>query len=163
MPKINGAIGGAAWEVIGAKIEEILIEELPAQATLANNPELNATIWRERLVPFGLKELPAINISFSRAGLDNQDSQSVRASNLFFIDVYTKAKADSGGTGDSKSAALMQRIAGLVRGILESPEYRQLDIPPPFINKRNFNSFVAGKPASEEDGSSVIWGVLSTK
>ena len=158
MPKIDGTIGPAAWEVIGAKIQSILADELPSQAIKASDNSLDVRVWRERLIPFGKEEIPAVNVSFGRANLDNQDQTSVRIENTFYIDVYTQFKSDSSTNGDDLSAFLLQKLAGVIRGILEHPVYKTLDIDPPFINRRVFSSLIVGKPSSQQDGINTAMG-----
>jgi len=62
MVQIEETLTPRKFELIRDQIATILAAELPNQATLNTDPEINATVWLERLVPLSQQECPAVNV-----------------------------------------------------------------------------------------------------
>ena len=68
-----------------------------------------------------------------RGDYDNMDVVDTRGTYTYFIDVFTRAKETDAEKGDTIAALKLQRILGIVRTILEDPQYRTLTFVAPSI------------------------------
>jgi hypothetical protein len=140
MPQITTAIGEQAFELIRARIAEILADELPNQASLNSDTELNATVFIERLARPEPKETPLVNVSLLKGRYNNQDQTKADGVFDFSVDAYTKSKGDAGSDSDkradSKAIFKLQRLLGVCRSILNDSRYKTLGFAPGFIGWR---------------------------
>ena len=160
MPQIPAAIPTQAFELIRNRIAEILVDELPSQATFAGDPKLNATVYVERSVMFDLTEMPAVNVSVSRTAYSEQTQRNTDGEHTFTIDVHTSAKSTSTVRGDSLAAFRLQKLIGVCRGILEDSRYKTLGFAPPFIESRKVTSIEYAQP-TDGDGTSSVQGRIT--
>lgn len=160
MPQIPAAIPTQAFELIRNRIAEILVDELPSQATLQGDSQLNATVYVERFVPFDLTELPAINVSINRGAYSEHTQRSTDGEYTFNIDVHTSAKSTSTVRGDVLAQFRLQKMLGVCRGILEDSRYKTLGFAPPFIESRKVTAMEFAQP-TEGDGTSSVVGRLT--
>lgn len=160
--KINTLIPAQSFEVIRDKIALILGEELPNQATLAANPKLNAIVYIERYTPPNsseLSEVPIVNVLLGQGDYSNQDVTQSTGTYLYFIDIYTKAKANEDNGGDTRAIISLQKILGVCRGILEATQYLTLGFTYPFVMGRKINSIQIAAPA-DPGADSLVRGRL---
>lgn len=160
--KINTLISAQSFEIIRDKIALILGEELPNQATLAANPKLNATVYVERYSPPNsseLSEVPIVNVLLGQGDYSNQDVTQSTGTYLYFIDIYTKAKANEDNGGDTRAIISLQKILGVCRGILEATQYLTLGFTYPFVMGRKINSIQIAGP-SDPGTDSLVRGRL---
>lgn len=149
-------------EVIRDRIGLILAEELPNQKTLAAGAldAIVGTVWKERYVTFDKTACPAVNVSLSQVDFGDQTTVQQDGLFTFFIDTYGIAKTTSTVAGDTQSMLNMQRLAGLVRGILMDTRYLKLGFTTPFIGNRTVKSFAIAMP-NTEDATSVTMGRIT--
>lgn len=160
--KINTLISAQSFEIIRDKIALILGEELPNQATLAANPKLNATVYVERYSPPNsseLSEVPIVNVLLGQGDYSNQDVTQSTGTYLYFIDIYTKAKANEDNGGDTRAIISLQKMLGVCRGILEATQYLTLGFTYPFVMGRKINSIQIAGP-SDPGTDSLVRGRL---
>lgn len=160
--QINTIIPAQSFEVIRDKIALILKEELTNQATLAANPKLDATVYIERYSPPNsseLTEVPIVNVLLGQGDYSNQDVTQSTGTYLYFIDIYTKAKANEDNGGDTRAIISLQKILGVCRGILEATQYLTLGFTYPFVMGRKINSIQIAGP-SDPRADSLVRGRL---
>jgi len=160
--KINTIIPAQSFEIIRDKIALILKEELLNQATLAANPKLNAIVYVERYSPPNSSEVtdvPIVNVLLGQGDYSNQDVTQSTGTYLYFIDVYTKAKANDDKGGDERAIISLQKILGICRGILEATQYLTLGFTAPFVMGRKINSIQIAGP-SDPGADSLVRGRL---
>jgi len=157
MAKIDEIIPPQAFENIRDRIAEILIDELNNQFVLTYNPEIDATVFVEKFINFDETDLPAINVSLGRGNTDNKNAMASDGSYRYFIDVYTRAKTSPSGPGDTLATKKAHKIMGLVRYILEHPEYVTLGFARPSILNTLLESMSFQDP-TEKDGNNIVMG-----
>jgi len=158
---IPAAIPTQSFELIRNRIAEILVQELPAQATFLADTKINATVYVERYVSFDLTELPAVNVSLNRGLYAEQTQKSTDGTYTYNIDCHTSAKSTSAGArGDSLSMFQLQKLLGVCRGILEDTRYNTLGFARPFIESSKITTIDIGN-ATEGDATSSVMGRLT--
>ncbi|MGB0881421.1 MAG: hypothetical protein ACPGSO_00600 [Vicingaceae bacterium] len=155
MALINKEIQEQSFELIRDRIAEILSIEITNQYNLFNNEDLNLKVWLERNTPFNHSELPSINVSLSEGIFDQNTTTRSDGTYTYFIDVYHKGKTDENESGYLKSNRSNQRVLGVVRYILEDPQYKRLGFAPGFIGGRNVRNFQISEPTNSQDSTSI--------
>jgi hypothetical protein len=140
------------FELIRTRIGLILAEEIANQATLTADNKLNATVWEERFTPFGNDEMPAVNIRFQDGQMNEYAPVRDRFNYRYFIDVYTKSKASASSIGDLNAQKTLQRLCGIIRGILRNTQYRTLLFAKGFIATSSVQSIEIADPY-DSDGN----------
>lgn len=138
--KLTAAIPAEANEIILDRIEEILVLEIPNQATLLEDPEVNATVFKERISRLSYSECPAVNLSLQKVAYSQHGPNSVSSECTFQIAIATTAPAEADVRGDTSAAIKAKKIARLIRQILESPHYQLLNFSAGFIASRKINA-----------------------
>ena len=162
--KINNAIPQQNFELIRDRIGLILKEEIDNQAnTLISDPDLNASVWVERFVPFDKSDFPCVNILFSGGPFENINTVSVTGVYTFLIDVYTSSPTTTGQDGDQKASFVLQRLLGIIRAILENPVYRILDFNPGTVLGTEVENLGVMDPQNNQDATSTIKGRVTLK
>ena len=156
MPKILTAIPALSTEVIRDKVAAILTDEIPNQATLLADAEVNATVYKERVSPVGYDQCPCLNVMVDTIGFEGQTQLTTNATNNFFIDIITKGKNTVSKDGDFASAESALKVARVVRGILEAPVYKTLDFAPGFISHRKITKLQVSEPRDTKDSKHMI-------
>jgi hypothetical protein len=149
--KITGAIPVQNFESIRDTIASILVLELAAQ-TLTTSLK----VWKERIIPFDVSELPAVNVYFDTAPYDNHNAKNRRAVNHYIIDVHVNAKHTTGSDGDTLASVNAQRYAGIIMYILSSAEYYTLGYQPGIIANRRVESVTIGRIQQNDAMHTVI-------
>lgn len=159
MTKINLIIPSRGFELIRDRIFDILSDEIPNQATLQSNTDIDANVFVERFLPFNKTELPAININMATGNFGNKKAPDGIATYNFNIDIYCAAKTDSTNFGDKKAAFAMEKIAGIILYIFSDAQYRTLLFDAPFITRVTVQDFNIKDPSTNgQDGLSTIMG-----
>jgi len=153
--QIPDAIDNRAYELVRDRIFEILTEELPSQATLTGDANLNATIYLERSEPSSDEKMPMVNVSIAKGDYNLFTSLMQDGTYIFHIECYTKAKTSDGERADSKSSILLQRLTGVIQAILSDSRYRTLGFAPPFIEHVEVSDIAFGTPNNAQDASTV--------
>ena len=74
---------------------------------------------------------------------------------MYYIDIYTFGKAKDDDDGYLVSSLVLQRLAGLVRSILQAPQYVRLGFDTEqIIHRRSVSNIVYDLTGEEEDASS---------
>lgn len=160
MSKIPDQLLPEAFEFVRDRIAEILIDELESQAVDHYNlyADIGGRVFVERSIAFDKTHLPCINVSVGTGTYANQHQGQSQGEYTFFIDVHTNAEAITGERSSDKVAMIhAQRLAGLIRAILENPIYKTLGFKPPFISRRYMEKFdIAAPKANDALHSSMI-------
>lgn len=161
MALINTLIPPQNYELVRDSVFDIIKLELTNQATLAADPELDAKVFKERFIPINKEQHPALNIMLVRGDYDNMDVVDTRGTYTYFIDVFTRAKETDAEKGDTIAALKLQRILGIVRTILEDPQYRTLTFVAPSIEHTEIKEISISQPNNNQDSFNSIMGRLT--
>jgi hypothetical protein len=140
MALIQNLIPAQAYQIILARIVEILIEEVENQQDLAGADFAVRTFSPERSTPYEAKDLPAINVQLAEGNYPTKDVTQADGVYEYYIDVWTSAKSTTEDRGDKLATYLAHRIAGVVRAILENPQYRTLATTAGYIRRTKVDS-----------------------
>ena len=160
MSKITTEIPFQGFELIREKIGEILADEILAQFAIHADPERNATVFIERIIPIDKTETPVVNILYSRSNYDGNTPVNSNGKNSYNIDVYARAKTKIAKSGDTQAMSNLTRILGIVRAILESSHYLTLGFVPPFVMHTEVTSIEIQDPKDNQDGANIMMGRL---
>jgi len=168
---ISALISEAGFELIRDQIAAILAIELPNQRTLAasfpNDLAIIESFWGEddvlnlfleRFVPVDLTEQNSINVYYENTGYQTGTSKIQKAAANFNIDLEVASKASSSSEGDKKSALYIQRMAGIIRGIIQDGDYFRLGFAPGFVSHRFITSINPFQP-TQIDNANYIMGL----
>lgn len=150
------------FELIRDRIAMILADELPNQAILNGDPNMNPKeVWLERLVPLSQQELPAVNVFTAEGKFERFSRESQTGEYIFAIDVFTRG-ATEGSTpeqrGDLISTKKMMRLVGVIQAILSHWKYETLMFTSKFIDRVEIQSFKLMEPVKARDNSNVSKG-----
>jgi hypothetical protein len=159
MSVITEEIGPQAFEFIRNRIAEILAEEINAQYLMTYDDAIDATVYMERCAAYDKNELPAVNVSLARGGMDGWTAWHSDGTYTFHIDVYHKAESTSERDGTSIANQKMHRLIGLCRAILEDSRYSTLGFTAPFIMLRRVID-LNFKDEPTQDAVSIVMGRL---
>ncbi len=161
MSKINNVIPKQNYEFVGMRIADILTDEIDNQFKLTYDTDLDLDeIFLERMVPIDVAEMSSINVFLSTGTYDNKHQASVRGEYTFIIECTAKASTTGDLRGDTSASLKAQRLAGLVRAILENPIYRTLGFAPPFIQRTLVGEIKMGVPKGNPDSNNVSIAML---
>lgn len=137
------------------------------QAELENQQYLGAdiivpTIYIERGVPFNDTELPAINIQYSGGAYGNKDVTQVQGTYTYYIDVMAQNSTVGIERGDALAMIAVQRIAGLIRAILDNPLYITLGFSRPSLGHVECSSMQIADRGDTDAKNSAMARVLYT-
>ncbi len=166
MAKLTEPISISAQELIRDKIVFILADELPEQSSLLSDPDVNATVYRERTTPIQEQDLPLINVALSRTDGQKQNQTANTASCYFDLDVYTKGLNGEDGDlidGDEVAAIKNQKINRVVTGILSATIYRGLDLPKGIVSSINVISYQPMRPQNIGDSENTDQARIQVK
>lgn len=136
-----------SYEIVRDRIGQILGDELPSQATLHNDPNLNATVFINRVIPINDEETPIVNVIMPSGSWDNFTREKQDGTYIYNIDIYVGSAASSTETGDVLALAKLQKLSGVVQGILMHGTYNTLKFAKPFIERREVRSISIGQPS----------------
>ncbi len=153
--KITYQIPIQNFELIRDQIAAILKLEMANQATLQTNPDLDPNVYTERFTPISKEEEKVLTVNLSNLELGQETQMSQKSDTVYFIDIYTFGKSDPTHMGYYNSSVKMQRLAGLVRAILEDPQYNKLDFPSTFIHRTSVFNILMDDGGRFEDGSNM--------
>jgi hypothetical protein len=126
--KINYIIPQQRFETIRDAIALILKEELAKQKALTTNILFDAGVFIERFVTFDHTECPAINVIYDETLFSNKDNFNNTGEMQFFIDIISVAQDSTTKRGDQLSSENLHKLMGVIRYILDSMEYRLLNL-----------------------------------
>lgn len=161
--QITEILTESSFELIRDRIAEILADELHNQSVLIIDPELDATVWLERFIPFSFAEVPAINVMMIRAEYILQTQLQSNGQYEFAVDFYTSSKANNDnedGDADKLSVLLLHKLIGMSRYILEHSFYKTLGFASPFIMNRHVESVSVIGSGVDSLGANTIGRVI---
>lgn len=156
--KLNYIIPAGNFETIRDVIAVLLKLEMDNQAILRSNQDYTAEFYTERFTPVGINEGNVITVDLAGGQLDNQTPISQVFEATYNIDIFTGAKETSANDGYYNSSVKLQRLAGLVRHILQSPYYDRLGLENGIVQRRSVSSIRFGSVNDEKDASFVRMG-----
>ena len=154
--KLKYIIEEQNFELIRSRIGEILTCELKNQANLTGSQFLKGVkVWIERVTPFDQSELPAVNVYFNDTLYNSSTVVNQQGQNTYHIDVLTKSKNSGSQTNDSdkQSYTLAARLLGIIRSILQAPEYVRLNFELGTVTHREVSEIRMGKSGNQETQS----------
>lgn len=160
--QISAAIAIQRYELIRDRIAEILLVEFQNQADLQADTEVSdllreMNIFPERFHPLDESELFATSIFFYSGDYSNKQQLSVSGDYTFVIDFTGKAASTNRDDGDIRCALKLQRIAGIARTILESPQWLRLGFDSPaFIQRTMVQSLRRTQEEHTRDASNEM-------
>jgi hypothetical protein len=128
---INYKIEQQNYEVIRNQIAAILTLELDRQVAVFYNTECEGiSVYIERGAPVDKTETVFVNVSLPRGDFNNKHAGYTDGVYSFYVDVYTNAKATGDNSADTISSFRNQRVIGILRAILEDPQYKTFGFTP---------------------------------
>lgn len=162
MSSIPNIIGPRVFQLLSARIGEILIDEITNQHNLTGDDDLNGiNFFIERVVPIDPTELPAINVRYLNTKTDNQSKGNGMFTSEIIIDVYSVAKSNSNERGDFLSKIKTQKVLGLIMAILMNQSYKQLGYNPGTVGNVMVNSIELPNQQPIQDEKNATMGRLS--
>jgi hypothetical protein len=149
------------FELIRDRIAQIIALELPEQAILNDDNLLNAKVFIERFIPLDKTDMPAINVMLSNGNFEDPFTKHDDNTYTYFIDVYTSAKTDATNNGDRLASVRLQRLIGVIMGIIGNPQYKTLGFEAPSISHRRISLMQIVEPKNNQDASSIMMGRLT--
>ena len=156
IPQLEYIIGEQNFELIRNRIGEILTYELRNQANLTGKQSLkDVKVWIERVTPFDNTELPAVNIYYNDTLYNGSTVVNQQGQNTYHIDVLTKSKNSGSQQNDSdkQSYTLAANLLGIVRAILQAPQYVRLNFDCGVVTHREVSEIRMGKMSNQETTS----------
>ena len=154
---IDTIIPLGAFEIIRDRIALILAEELPNQAILQGDSNLNAKVFTERFTPFANVDTPCVNVSLSSGDYTQFTRLSQKGTYEFLIDVYEKAKTEGTVRGDFLASQKLQKLANVCRGILSHHRYNTLAFAKPFIEHTEVKEIKIAAPQKDKESANLTW------
>lgn len=153
MPKIVSLIPPQRYELIRDRIADILIDEIQGQIDLGADIDSNliGALYTEKHIPVDLIQLPCIVVTIAEGRFTNKSQRSVDGNYNYYIDVITSSKSNKDSDGDELASRKVQRIAGIVRTILESPVYNTLGFTRPFLSNLGISEIAFGTPQDRDE------------
>lgn len=165
MSVIDTIIPAQSFEIVRDRIGQIIKDELTHQYVLTGNSNLNAKVFVERFIAFGHSELPAVNVLFDQEEFVSRTAIDVQGMSRYIIEGYMKSKTDADERGDVKAMLALQRLLGVIRGIIMNPKYVTLGFAPPFVWDRTIESIKIADPGRTPDATNSVMGriILNVK
>jgi hypothetical protein len=159
---IQGRIPPRAFEIIRNRICEILVAEFANQYTLSGDVDADrdtdlkdVKIWMERLIPFSVSELPAINVGIERGDYANYHQGQADGDYRFFMECNTSAPTNDSDSGDTNSKVWVHKLMGMAQAIITDPLYKILNFRPgQYIKHHHVESFVFAE-STRQDAENV--------
>jgi len=158
MPLITGPIPPQNFEVVRDRICTILNDEIPSQANLIGNDDLNAKIFCERSIPFSEKDVPCINVMLSKGDFGEQPAINQNGEYSYFIDAYMTSKSSDTKQGDIQSNLVLQRLLGVIRAILSDSQYKTLGLAPPAVSNLKVANMGIVDPNNHKETKNIAMG-----
>lgn len=154
--KITNLIGPRIFELVRDKIGLIISVELPNQAVLAGDPELNAKVFKERFVPVNASEGTIVNVQIPRGDYGMITALNQDGNYVYYIDCYVSAKSTNDNRGDELAMVKLQRLTGIIQAILSDGHYRTLDFPRPLIEHTSVENIQFADAEDTKDAASLV-------
>ncbi len=161
---IEGLIQRRGFELVRDRIGQILVSEFENQLSISDQlpdsdadklPFIEPITYVERFRRIDSNEVsvkPLVNVMNSTGDYDSKSMADSDAEHTYFIDAYLTKK----GVDGSKALFNLQRLLGLIRGVLSNPEYRTLLFPPGLIQSVRCNNIAIRQPEQETTDNAVM-------
>jgi hypothetical protein len=149
--KLLYSIGQANFELVRDRIATILKEECDAQATRQSNTELTGTFYIERFKAINESEGTVIVVSVDNCNYDDQTAVSQSNEVHYNIDIYNDKIQTSSADGYELSSKENARLAGMIRHILQSPQYDRLLFTNGIVERRSVKTIRFARVSDEQD------------
>jgi hypothetical protein len=161
--KLNYIIAASNFESVRDRIALILKTEMDNQSLLRGTvqtpplpviPNLNytASFYTERFTPVDKTEGNVITVDLFDISTSDQTPVSQSCECTYNIDIYTGAK-ETTTEGYYNSAVKLQRLAGLVRHVLQSPYNDRLQFANGIIERRSVSKIQFARVNDEQDAA----------
>ena len=154
IPLIQTKLSISNLELIRDQIAAILLLELHNQYVLETIDYDIKDVYIERYSPINEEEGLVINCGILGAQYDvNTPISSIGTIN-YFVDVYLLGTEENNiADGFKLAAAKIQQVTGLIRAIIQNPNYIRLAFAPGFINRRNVEKVDFSADPGKEEGT----------
>jgi hypothetical protein len=149
--KLTYQVPPANFETIRDQIGSLLKLELDNQAALGVNPNLTAEVYVERFSPVDKSEGNVIVVNVQGCKFNNQTPVSQSNETVYNVDIFTNAHETASVEGHKGSSVKLERLAGLIRHILQSPHYDRLGLANGIIEHREVSQIRFGPVNDEQD------------
>lgn len=140
------------FEKIRDRIALILMQEFENQVYEFSNENCDGVnFFAERTAPMDKTESPYINISTFKGDYSNKDVEFVDGTYQYVIDVCCGSKKIGNTPADQAANFKVQKLIGIVRYILEHPDYTTLLFDRPFIEHTMLTKFQIYRPEMAPD------------
>lgn len=147
---LNFNIGQQNFELVRDRVAIILKEEMDNQATRQTNTELTGSFFVERFNPPNEDEGTVICINLDQCQFDCQTPVSQSNEIRINIDVFCDS-VQSTVEGYERSGKKSARLAGLIRAILQNPQYDRLKFTNGIVERRSVPSIRFARVSDEQD------------
>ena len=161
MALIKTLIPPQNFELIRDQIGAILKLEIENQGQLNPDKKLsdivcNTKIFQDRSVPIGKEELFIVDVVYFSTQFENQSATHQDGENIFYLDVYARGFETDEHPGDTEAAIGCQRLCGIIRAILQDPQYILLGFDPRFIKRTRVTNILRNQYDPVEGSSNTI-------
>ena len=164
--QITETIGFRSFELVRDQIGAILSDELPSQSTKNTDTRLNAEVFVERFRPVEnqeLKDKSLVVVELAQGDYDMKTILSQDGMYTFNIDCYESGTSGATTRGDKTASVRLQRLMGVIQGILSHPNYATLGLQSPFIEHTEVSGFKISDPTGKNDASAMMIGRMEFK
>lgn len=135
MALINEIIPRQGFEIVQDKIAEILLVELTNQKALQSLTS-NFGVFIERQEPHDKSDDVMISVMLNGTNYDNQTPKGAEGLTTYIIDIVGGGIASMGKSPSVDARDKVFKYAGMIRYILSSAKYQNLDLPQGTIRGR---------------------------
>ena len=143
MAVINNPILQREFERVRERIFVVLADELPNQATLnPAEPFLSPMIGMERMIRLDKSNGPFVNIKCATGEYSNYKLLAKDGTYTYFIDCYMDGTNTDTKRADTEAQRRLQRLVGVIDGILSSTKYVTLGWERPSISRAEVTEII---------------------
>jgi len=157
MSVITTLIPSQSFELIRDRLGLIIADELHNQSLLDNgNPDIDANVFVERLIPIDHSEMPLVNVMLAKGVYDSHTQTQSDGTYTYHLDFYTKAKSKNNEEGDKLAVLKLHRLIGIGRAIISDYRYNTLAFVPPFVMSVKVTEVNIADPGNQDSVSSCM-------
>lgn len=151
--KLTYQIPASNYETVRDQIGSVLKLELDNQAVLWDNTDLTAEVYINRFSPVDKSEGNVVIIKPEACKFDNQTPVSQSNEVVYNVDIFTNARESATEEGHKRSSVKLERLAGLIRHIIQSPHYDRLGLANGIIEHREVSQIRFAQVNDEQDST----------
>jgi hypothetical protein len=149
--KLTYQIPSSNFETVRDQIGSILKLELDNQSVLCGDSDLTAEVYVNRFTPVDKSEGNVIIIKPESCKLDGQTPVSQSNETVYNVDIFTNARESASMEGHRRSSVKLERLAGMIRHIIQSPHYDRLGLANGIIEHREISQIRFAQVNDEQD------------